>query len=520
VVLDADTTVIADDRGPISIGGIMGGQDTGVDENTQHVFFECALFLPELVIGKPRHYGCHTDSSHRYERGVNPGGQVEAIEYATGLLRNISGGKAGPVGDYVNEGRMPKRPTIEVRKQRVVSMLGIDPANSTIEDIFTRLGIEFSQLDTGWEVTAPSYRYDLAIEEDYAEEVARVIGFDALPRTYPAHRPQFRAVPETRIDINAIKRQLAHRGYQEVVTYSFVDADMQTILRPDLDALPLANPISSELAVMRTTLIGGLLQTLKHNLSRQIQALQVFETGLRFLPNPKVDDLAELDEHIAAGTGDDLQIDTNLQQQSMLAGLVFGQQQAENWNSGSDSASFFSVKADVEALVASATGSHVIYVPTDLALLHPGQRAGIMVDDQVIGYLGALSPSLAGQLDLTDMPIVFELALDAIQHAAVPNAKALSRFPQARRDIALVVDDSVTYQALLKTIQQSASSVLQDVRIFDVYHGDKLPAGKKSIAMGLILQDFSRTLEDSEVEQVLTTVVDALGEQHGAVLRV
>jgi len=520
VVLDADTTIIADDRGPVSIAGIMGGTDTGVDENTKNVFFECALFLPELVIGKPRHYGCHTDSSHRYERGVNPAGQVEAIEYATGLLKNISGGKAGPVADHVNNSRMPQRPSINVRRQRIISMLGIEPADSTVEDIFTRLGIEHEAIEMGWRVTPPSYRYDLSIEEDYVEEVARVVGFDALPRTSPSHRPEFRPVPETRVELNAIKRQLAHRGYQEVVTYSFVDAEMQSTLRPDLDALPLANPISSELAVMRTTLIGGLLQTLKHNQSRQVSSMQVFETGLRFLPNPNSDNIAELDEHITAGWGNDLQIDATLQQQSMIAGLVFGQLHPENWNSGDVEATFFSVKADVESLIASAKGVDIAFVPTDLALLHPGQRAGIAVDNELVGYIGALSPGLAGSLDLTAMPIVFELALDAIQHSAVPSATALSRFPQARRDIALLVDESISFAELQRTIRESASSLLQDVRIFDVYHGEKLAEAKKSIAIGLILQDFSRTLEDSEVEQVLSKVVDALGDQHGAVLRV
>ena len=520
VALNADTTVIADDRGAVSIAGIMGGLDTGVDENTKHVFFECALFLPELVIGKPRHYGCHTDSSHRYERGVNPDGQIEAIEYATGLLKNISGGKAGPVADQIVESRMPQRTTITVRRKRIISMLGIEPADGNIEDIFTRLGIKHERHDKGWDVTPPSYRYDLAIEEDYVEEVARVVGFDALPRTYPAHRPQFRPVPETRIEVNAIKRQLMHRGYQEVVTYSFVDADMQSALRPDLEALALANPISSELAVMRTTLIGGLLQTLKHNQSRQIPSMQIFETGLRFLPNPQETALGELDEYIAADWGDDLQIDSTLQQQSMLAGLVYGQQHAENWNSGTAAASFFSLKADVEALIASANGVAVTFVPSDLAMLHPGQRAGIAVNDTVVGYIGALSPSLAGELDLSEMPIVFELALDALQHGRVPSATVLSRFPQARRDIALLVDESVSFGELINTIRETAPSVLQDVRIFDVYLGDKLADGKKSIAMGLILQDFSRTLEDSEVERTLTSIVDALGKQHGAVLRV
>ena len=295
--------------------------------------------------------------SYLVERGIPVMSHVGLRPQSMNVLGGFRDrGHRKEVADQIIESRMPQRTTITVRRKRIISMLGIEPADGNIEDIFTRLGIKHERHDKGWDVTPPSYRYDLAIEEDYVEEVARVVGFDALPRTYPAHRPQFRPVPETRIEVNAIKRQLMHRGYQEVVTYSFVDADMQSALRPDLEALALANPISSELAVMRTTLIGGLLQTLKHNQSRQIPSMQIFETGLRFLPNPQETALGELDEYIAADWGDDLQIDSTLQQQSMLAGLVYGQQHAENWNSGTAAASFFSLKADVEALIASANG--------------------------------------------------------------------------------------------------------------------------------------------------------------------
>ncbi len=520
VALDDETTIIADDSGPIGIAGIMGGESTAVDENTTNIFFESALFLPEIIAGKPRRYSAHSESAHRFERGVDPAGQREALEYATGLLKNIAGGKAGPVADWQNSERMPIRPTVEVRNSRLQRVLGISPSSSVVETIYQRLGINCTATDAGWTVDAPSYRYDLAIEEDYLEEIARVLGYDSLPRTFPAHRPIFRAVPETRVSPLAVKLRLVAQGYQEVVTYSFVEAQQQQSLRPDLQALPLANPISSELGVMRTTLIGGLVSTLQKNLARQTSALAVFETGLRFLANPDNAPLSELDEFIAAAHGDDLQSDTGVHQQNMLAGLVAGRRHAENWNSDTTPADFYSVKADIESLFHQANGLPVTFEPTELDLLHPGQRAGISVGGHVVGFVGALNPTLQRSLDLDITAIVFELSLEALSSSRVPKATGMSKFPQVRRDIALLVDDSVPYQAIVDIVRENAPTILRDVKVFDVYQGDKLPEGKKSMALGLILQEFSRTLEDKEVEKIVTKIVAALEAAHGAVLRV
>jgi phenylalanyl-tRNA synthetase beta chain len=380
----------------------------------------------------------------------------------------------------------------------------------------------------GWQVKAPSYRFDLAIEEDYVEEVARVLGYDSLPRTFPVHRPAFRPVPESRVSPLASKRLLVQRGYQEVVTYSFVDATRQQLLRADLPALPLANPISSELGVMRTTLLSGLIATLQRNLARQTTSMALFETGLRFLADqPETSATgqqekqgATLDAYIDATHGEDLQSDTGVRQQNMLAGLVAGRRQAENWNAVDEPADFYAIKSDIEALFAQANGGTVTYLPTDLGMLHPGQRAGIALDGRLVGYVGALSPALQQALDLSVMPLVFELSQYALQEARVPVARPLSRYPQVRRDIALLLDESISYQAVVDVIRQQAPAMLQDIRLFDVYQGEKLPAGKKSIAIGLILQEFSRTLEDSEVEPVIAGIVAALESAHGAVLRV
>lgn len=520
VCLDVDTTVIADDSGPIGIAGIMGGLSTAVDENTTRIFFESALFLPEQIAGKPRRYASHTESAHRFERGVDPAGQREALEYATGLMRTIAGGKAGPVFDWQDSARMPSRVDVLVRRSRLDRVLGITPEPGVVATIFTRLGIRTETLEDGWQVSAPSYRYDLAIEEDYIEEVARILGYDSLPRTSPAHRPVLRPVPENVLSPLSSKRLLVGRGYQEVITYSFVEATRQQQLRPDLKALPLANPISSELGVMRTTLVGGLISTMQRNLARQIGAMSLFETGLRFLANDQGVADAGLDAYLNAVHGDDLQSDSGVRQQNVIAGLVAGRLSRENWNATDTQANFYAIKADIEALFAQANGVAVSYVPTDLDMLHPGQRAGIEIDGQRVGYVGALNPVLQQALDLDVMPLVFELSLHALSFSRVPAARPLSRFPQVRRDIALLVDDSVSYQSIVDVIRKQAPATLQDVRLFDVYQGEKVAEGKKSMALGLILQEFSRTLEDKEVEQVVAGIVAALEVAHGAILRV
>ncbi len=520
VELDEQTTVIADDRGPIGIAGIMGGESTAVDENTTNIFFESALFLPEEIAGKPRRYASHTESAHRFERGVDPAGQREALEYATQLMSAIAGGKAGPVQDWQEASRMPSRVGVLVRRSRLSRVLGITPEPDVVATIFTRLGITNEMREDGWQVTAPSYRYDLAIEEDYIEEVARILGYDALPRTSPTHRPVLRAVPETVVSPLASKRLLVSRGYQEVITYSFVEATRQQLLRPDLTALPLANPISSELGVMRTTLVGGLIATLQRNVARQNSAMALFETGLRFLPNESGKPEAELDDYLSATHGDDQQSDAGVRQQNVIAGLVAGRRQVENWNADDSDADFYAIKSDIEALFDQANGVDVRFVPTDLAMLHPGQRAGIQVNGLQVGYVGALNPALQQALDLDVMPLVFEMSQHALALSRVPRARPMSRFPQVRRDIALLVDESVSYQDIVDVIRKQAPAILQDVRLFDVYQGEKVAEGKKSMALGLILQEFSRTLEDKEVEQVVAGIVAALDVAHGAILRV
>ncbi len=519
VTLTGTTTVIADDSGAIGIAGIMGGASTAVEKETKNIFLEAALFLPEHIIGKPRHYVSTTESSHRFERGVDPALQTDAMEYATGMLMNLAGGKPGPTKDWQDAARLPGGEPVTVRRARIARLIGIDIGDEVVERVFTRLGIDHTAHKEGWTATPPSFRYDLRIEEDFIEEVARVHGFDQLPRTSPQHRPTFRPVAETVVPVIDIKKLLAHRGYQEVVTYSFVEPEQLQKLRPDLNALALPNPISADLSVMRTTLISGLLDTMRRNQSRQLGSMRLFETGLRFLPGNEQGAQTK-DAHIESRHGKDIQIDDVLQQQSMIAGLIVGQHAPEGWNSESRDADFFDAKADLQALFARANGVSLRFEPCDLAMLHPGQRASIVCDDVKVGFLGQLNPEVQKTLDLSQTPVVFELSLAALSQAKVAQAERLSRQPSVRRDIALLVDETVTHQSIVDSVSRHGPSWLTDIVTFDVYRGKKVEKGKKSIALGLIMQDFSRTLEESEVEQAVARIMEATGSELGAVLRV
>ncbi len=515
VELSGDTTVIADDSGAIGIAGIMGGLSTAVDENTTNILFEAALFLPERTIGKPRQYKCHTESSQRFERGVDPKLQKDAMEYATGLLMNLAGGQPGPVTDWQDTRGLPLGEPVLLRRSRLQRIIGVAPEPDNVERILKRLGIDAEAQGDDWTVTPPSYRYDLRIEEDFIEEVARVNGFDSLPRTSPVHKPEFREVKETFVSLISIKQHMVNRGYQEVVTYSFVDAEQQNTLRPDLAALPLANPISSDLAVMRTTLLGGLLDTQRRNQSRQLNSLRVFETGLRFLQASD----AVTDTLLDASFHDDLQIGHGLIQQSMLAGLAVGLREPESWNTTADEVDFFDVKSDLEALLSNANGNQITFGECALDTLHPGQRASVLANGVQVGYIGRLNPGLQKAVDLNTAPVVFEVALKVLQTSTLPAVTPVSKFPHVRRDLALLVDDNIAWSKLESCIQSAAPAIVQSVKPFDLYEGDKVDAGKKSVAIGLILQDFSRTLEEQEVEDAVESILAAVTSQLGAELR-
>ncbi len=496
VTLEGDTTVITDDRGAIGIAGIMGGDSTGVDENTTRVFFEAALFLAEDIIGKPRRYDAHTDSAHRYERGVDPLLQPEAMEYATSLLQTIAGGDCGPVVDWCDENRLPLGEPVLLRRERIERVLGIVYEDAEVESIFTRLGITIEKQAAGWKVTPPSARYDLRIEEDYIEELARIRGYDNFPRTLNSYQPGFSAVKETEVPVAALKNQLVHRGYREVVTFSFVDDAVQQQLMPEHDALLLANPISSDLAAMRTSLVPGLLKVMQHNLNRQNADLRIFETGLRFVPG-----------------------DNELIQEPVIGGLVTGKRLEENWNNDGAGTDLFDLKGDIESLAALATGESIEFCASSHHFLHPGVSGDIVAADEVVGWFGQLHPKFLNSLDLSEPPLLFEIRLDALSKAQLTSFNEISRYPSVRRDLSLLVSAETSNKVLVDTIKRHAPASLQNVLTFDVYAGKNIEKGKKSVALGLILQDFSRTLEESEVDQAVSAILSGLSQDLGVGLR-
>lgn len=497
VKLDDDVTVIADDRGAIGLAGIMGGHSTAVDENTRNIFFEAALFLPEEVAGKAWRLDANTDSSHRFERGVDPEGQLEALEYATRLLTENWGGSAGPVDDWVSSKGLPIGDAVVLRRSRIQRILGDTLDDTIIESILRRLQITLEAHAEGWQVTPPTHRYDLRIEEDYIEELARVHGYDHFPRTMGGYDPQFSPVPESTLSEARIKETLLERGYQEVVTFSFVDDAIQSQIMPDIAAVELLNPISSEMSMMRTSLVPGLLGTMMNNANRQNNDLRIFEVGLKYVPQ-----------------------DVEIKQEKVIAGLICGRRYTEQWNHSSEMSDFYDLKGDVTTLFERASGVNWDIRPGTQSFLHPGQSADILVDGTIIGWMGQLHPQLKKSLNLSQSPLLFELLFSQLGNATVPRHKEQSRFPGVRRDLSLVVPVEVTIDSLERCIRENGPKWLQKTVIFDVYSGDKIESGMKSIALGLILQDISRTLADSEIDQAVQRILDSLDDDFGAKLRV
>lgn len=493
---DGETLVIADATGPVALAGIMGGITTAVDSGTRDIFLESACFQPAAVAGRARRYACHTDSSHRFERGVDPALQQLATERATALILDICGGKPGPTHDTVETGFLPQRQSITLRRDRVERLLGHCPPSADIEDMLRRLGLDVTTGGGGWTATPPSWRYDLLVEADLIEEVARVWGYNRMPRTHGLVVPQIAPMPEARRPVDGLRDLLVDRDYREVVTYSFVDPALQQLLEPETAGLALENPIASDMSVMRTGLWPGLLQTLRNNLNRQQERVRLFEIGRAF--DPAREEGLELD---------------------VLGGLVAGPALPEQWGTDQREADFFDVKADVENLLQPSGPSRFDFVAERHPALHPGQSARILADGTPAGWLGVLHPRLQRGLELGRRAILFELEVAPLLTAELPAFSPVSRYPSIRRDLALVVDEEVPAGELLAGVREAAGEDLQDVFIFDVYRGKNVDSGRKSVALGLILQGLSRTLTDAEIEAATRTVLDLLHQRHGATLR-
>ncbi|MCJ8167695.1 phenylalanine--tRNA ligase subunit beta [Atopomonas sediminilitoris] len=497
IALRSDTLVIADHERALAMAGIMGGEGSGVSESSCDLFLESAFFDPIAVAGKARSYGLHTDSSHRFERGVDWRLQRDAIERATELLLAIVGGEAGPVIEAVEPAQLPVAAKILLRPQRISQMLGMQLEASQIEAYLLGLGLTVEAVAEGWQVEVPSHRFDLTLEIDLIEELARLYGYNRLPVNYPQARLAPQAKAEARAELPVLRRLLVARGYQEAITYSFIDPKWFAAFHPEQKPLTLANPISADMSAMRASLWPGLVKALQHNLNRQQNRIRLFESGLRFV--------GQLPE---------------LQQESMLAGVLCGPRLPESWAHGRESVDFFDVKADVEALLAQAgAGATFEFVPAEHSSLHPGQCARIERHGEEIGYIGKLHPQLAKSLDI-DVPVyVFELRLQAMAAGQLPAFAELSRFPEVRRDLALVVNQAVCAGAVLKTIREQAGEHLTDLRLFDVYHGKGIDPEGKSLAVGLTWQHPSRTLNDDEVSDITQKILASLAERYQATLR-
>lgn len=499
ISLNEDTLLIADDNGPLALAGIMGGEKSGVTDETTDIFLECAFFAPLSIAGKARNYGLHTDSSHRFERGVDSELQQRAMERATQLVVEIAGGAAGPVQEVADDATLPQAETIILRKERLQRTLGLALSTDEVTETLTGLGLAVEVQDDGWLVVSPSWRFDLSIEADLIEEVGRIYGYDQLPSTHPELSAEIRKNPESKIALRNIRETLVDHGYHEVITYSFVDPEMQKVLDPEVEALALANPISSDLSVMRTTLWPGLLQSLGFNTKRQQSQVRLFETGLSFVPS-----------------------ESGLRQERKIAGLVYGESSPEQWGAESRAVDFFDMKGDLAPLL-DPLGSMehpVRFVVGEHPVLHPGKSARVMVGDQTIGWMGAIHPGVAARLSLPKGIFLFEFDLDPLQQGAIPGFEPLSKFPMIRRDIALLVDQDLPAQSLMDTVVESVSRELfSGVRLFDLYQGDNLEAGQKSLALGIFLQHKEKTLTDEDVEEVVGTVVERLESLHGARLR-
>ncbi len=504
VALDDSTLIIADDNAVLALAGVMGGEHSGVSTHTRDIFLESAFFKPEVIAGKARSYGLHTDSSHRFERGVDVNLQVPAMERATELILAVCGGQISTIKEYTTPFHQSEKNTISLRRARIKRVLGIDLPDTEVEAIFIRLGLEVKTASDGWQVSVPGYRFDLNIEADLLEELVRVYGYNNIPRIHSSYPGVIQAQKETSVPLTRLKQILVNRGYFEAITYSFVDPAIEVVLDPENTPVVLANPISSEMSVMRTTLWAGLLQAMKYNLNRQQTRVRLFETGLCFKRDK---------ENRNTGT-----LQAGILQKPAFAGAICGELVPEQWGVSSEKVNFFDIKADVEALLGDAVNKTEFKVAEHPAL-HPGQSACLLQANEVVGWVGALHPVVQKAIGIDPRVYVFEIQQGAIDESALPAFKALSRFPQVRRDIAILVDNSVSAADLIRVIYDTASDLLIECELFDLYQGKGVDKSTKSVAFGLILQEFSRTLTDQDVDTEIENIVSALNKQFAATLR-
>jgi phenylalanyl-tRNA synthetase beta chain len=495
--LEPGLLLVADDKKPLGLAGIMGGEHSGIADDTTRVYLEGAFWNPAVIQGKMRRLGLSSDAGYRFERGVDFAGCTRSVERATQLILEICGGHAGPMTEAVNNDDLPRREPVRVRTARVAKILGVTLSAESIAAAFTRLDLSFVRDGVDFVVTPPSFRFDLAIEEDFIEEAARMHGYDAIPAKPAPHVQHMLPDPETRRSPNALKHALAQLDWQEIATFSFVDSIVEAAISSPASPwgrpVRVLNPIASQRDVMRTSLLPGLIETLQSNLNRKESRIRIFELGRTFA-------------HEAAGYA----------QPTRLGGLAYGGAEPEQWGVGARDVDFYDVKGDLEALAAPhrVTTDRIVH-----PALHPGRCASVAIDGVAAGWLGEMHPRLVRHFGLPKAPVVFELAVAALVTLPMPAGKPVSRLPIVRRDVSLVVDESVPVQALLDALSDAKPPHVESIKLFDVYRGRGLTEGKKSLAILVLMQDTSRTLTDAEIAATEVTLLSAARDKFGATLR-
>ena len=497
VKLQGDVLLISDDDRPVAMAGIMGAENSGITLDTQELFLESAFFAPRAIAGRARRYGFVSDASHRFERGVDFGNTRQALERATQLVLDICGGQAGPVSEA--KAILPKRTPVRLRLSRLIKVLGIDFSAKQVSALLSRLRLDFKLENGDFIVCPPTHRFDIEIEEDLIEEIVRLYGYDNIPVRVPCARLAMLPQSEGLRPVSKVRQLLADRGFQEVVNFAFVEEMWESDFSGNRAPIRLANPIASQMSVMRSTLISGLIANVSTNLKRKQNRVRVFEMGRCFSrdkPGYPVD---------------------GFHQPLKVAGLAYGSALPEQWGQPSRNVDFFDVKAEVESLVAPAVAR---FERTDHPAFHPGRSAQIKVDGAVIGVLGEIHPKWVQKYELPTAPVAFEIELDALQRAQIPTFYEVSRQPCAVRDLAILVDQKLDLQQVLDGLESAKPPIVQDIRLFDVYTGNGIESGKKSLAFRIVMQDTQRTLLDVEVDATVQQLIVYLQQSFAAELRV
>ena len=497
LVLRDDVLLISDDHGPVALAGIMGGENCGITLDTREMFLESAFFSPRAIAGRARRYGFVSEASHRFERGVDFGNTRHALERATQLILDICGGNAGPINEAKTN--LPARNPVRLRLSRLAKVLGIDFSAQQVSELLSRLSLDFRLEGDDFIVAPPTHRFDIEVEEDLIEEVVRLYGYDNVPTRSPCARLAMLPQTENARPISNIRQLLAHRGFQEVVNFAFVETGWEADFSGNNAPIHLANPIASHLSVMRSTLLGGLIANVVTNLKRKQNRVRVFEIGRCFsreLPGTPV---------------------PGFHQPLKLACLAYGSAFPEQWGQQARNVDFFDIKAEVEMLISPATAR---FEKTQHPAFHPGRCADIRLDGKVIGVLGEFHPEWVQKYELQNAPIAFEIELEALLKAQVPSFAEISRQPSAVRDLAVLVDNKLDLQQLLDGLESTKPAIVRDIRLFDIYTGKGIESGKKSLAFRIVMQDTQRTLLDVEVDAAVQQLIVYLQQSFAAQLRV